>query len=212
MKVKICGITSLEDARAAVEAGADMLGFNFYMLSPRHTTPETCARITAALRGAGVGMVGVFVNHSVEQISAIMAGWGLDQAELSGNEPAETPTVLSGLGVRAFKALRPSGPEDLRRSLGRFLPPREAPAWLVDAYRAGEYGGTGATADWSLAAELAARAPLMLAGGLRPENVAEAVRQVRPWGVDVASGVESAPGKKDAQRMAAFIQAARSAE
>ena len=212
MKVKICGITSLEDARAAVDAGADMLGFNFFIASPRFISPDNCARITAALNGSGVSLVGVFVNASVEEIRAVQQGCGLDLAQLSGDEPPEVVTMLSMLGVRVVKALRPADPAALEADLARFMPRQEAPAWLVDAYRPGEYGGTGQTADWSLAAGLAARAPILLAGGLSPENAAQAVRQVRPWGLDVASGVESAPGKKDARRMAAFIQAARAGQ
>jgi phosphoribosylanthranilate isomerase len=113
--------------------------------------------------------------------------------------------------VRVVKALRPADLPALKADLARYMPREEAPAWLLDAHKPGEYGGTGHAADWSLAAGLAANAPILLAGGLRPENVAEAVRQVHPWGVDVASGVEWAPGKKDGQRMAAFVQAARAA-
>ncbi len=212
MKIKICGITSLTDARAALDAGADMLGFNFFIGSPRFITPDNCARITAALSGSGAALVGVYVNASVEEVSAIQRGCGLHLAQLSGDETPEAVTMLGMLGVRVVKALRPANPAALEVDLARYMPPSQTPAWLVDAYRPGEYGGTGQTADWSLAAGLAARAPILLAGGLRPENVAAAVRQVRPWGLDVASGVESAPGKKDAQRMADFIQAARSAQ
>ena len=117
--------------------------------------------------------------------------------------------LLAALGERGLKALRPADAEDLERSLLRYPKRSTPPAWLVDAFRPGEYGGTGQTADWSLASGLAARAPVLLAGGLRPENVRAAVLQVRPWGVDVASGVESAPGRKDFQKMTALIRAVR---
>lgn len=208
MRVKICGITSLEDALAAVEAGADLLGFNFYPPSSRFVPPEACAEIVAALRGTGVMCVGVFVNSPLDVIRAILDACQLDLAQLSGDEP---PEVVHALGERAFKTLRPADSTELDALLGRYPPRREAPAWLFDAYRPGEYGGTGTLANLELASELARRAPILLAGGLRPENVAGVVRRVRPWGVDVASGVESSPPRKDMLRMKQFIQAARTA-
>jgi len=209
MRVKICGLTSYEDAAAAVEAGADMLGFNFYPPSPRCIHPEDCRAWVARLRAAfsqRVVMVGVFVNASAAEVQAILDICGLDLAQLSGDESPET---LQALGERAFKALRPASPQDLTASVSRYPLCSTLPTWLIDAFRPGEYGGTGQTADWSLARELARQFPVMLAGGLRPENVDQAIAQVRPWGVDVASGVEYAPGCKDHDKMAAFIQAAR---
>jgi phosphoribosylanthranilate isomerase len=133
----------------------------------------------------------------------------LDFAQLSGDEPAETLAALPG---RAYKALRLGQPGDVPGALARYTPTLPEPAWLVDAYRPGEYGGTGARADWSLARDLAAQSAILLAGGLTPDNVADAIRQVHPWGVDVASGVESAPGVKQAAKMRSFIQAAHQAE
>jgi phosphoribosylanthranilate isomerase len=208
MKVKICGITNLEDALAAVEAGADLLGFNFYPPSPRYISPGSCAAILEGLerRRLQVVSVGVFVNASPAQVAAILSECGLAQAQLSGDEP---PADLELLGERAFKSLRPENPETLAAWVSRYPRRSLAPAWLVDAYRPGQYGGTGQVADWSLARSLAEQAPVLLAGGLRPENVAEAIAQVQPWGVDVASGVEFTPGRKDRQKMAAFIAAAR---
>jgi len=206
LTVKICGLTTLEDALAAVEAGADLLGFNFYPPSPRYISPAECARLAAELRkrGCSARLVGVFVNASAGEIEAILDGCALDLAQLSGDEG---PELVQRLGKRAFKAIRPAGPSEPD------YPARaEPPAYLIDAYRPGEYGGTGQTGDWRLAAELARRAPILLAGGLRSENVAAAVQQVHPWGVDVASGVESAPGRKDPDKMRAFIQSAREAE
>ena len=141
-----------------------------------------------------------FVNASVEEIRATMETCGLSLAQLHGDE---TPEMLNALDGKAFKAFRgvPVDVNGFARS--------EPPALLVDAAVKGVYGGSGVTADWSAAAELAKKYPLLLAGGLTPENVAEAVRQVKPWGVDVASGVESAPGEKDASKMKAFVQAVR---
>jgi phosphoribosylanthranilate isomerase len=208
IKVKICGITTLDDALAAVDAGADLLGFNFYDKSPRYIDPAACAAITHTLanRGSQVVCVGVFVNASLSEIEATLTQCGLDLAQLSGDEP---PTLLSALGERAIKAFRPQNPASLEVAL-KIYPQRSVPpAVLIDAYRPGAYGGTGQAADWSLAAGLARRLPTLLAGGLTPENVAGAVRQVHPWGVDVASGVESAPGHKDATKVAAFIRAAQ---
>ncbi len=210
-KIKICGIKTLPDALAAIEAGANYLGFNFYPKSVRFIEKETCAQITSVLKREHphIKLVGVFVNASVEEVRNILETCSLDLAQLHGDE---TPEMLKQLAPRAFKALRgvPENIEAYARD--------EAPACLIDAAVKGAYGGTGVTADWSAAAELAKRYPLLLAGGLTPDNVAEAVRQVRPWGVDVASGVEvplqsggkAGPGAKDAGRMKAFVQAVRS--
>jgi phosphoribosylanthranilate isomerase len=208
MIVKICGLTTLEDALAAIEAGADMLGFNFYSASPRHIFPKECARLTAALQGyrPAVMLVGVFVDASPEQITRTISECGLDLAQLSGDEPPET---LQRLGQRAYKALRPADPQNLLALVQKYPPRSTPPAYLIDAYRLGQYGGTGQSANWSLAASLSIRSPLFLAGGLTAENVITAIRQVRPWGVDVASGVETSPGRKNSEKMRAFIQAAK---
>jgi phosphoribosylanthranilate isomerase len=208
MKVKICGLTRLEDALAALDAGADLLGFNFHPASPRYIETAACAQMVSELRKRGVKtvLVGVFVNRPAGEIAAVLDACHLDLAQLSGDEPPET---LAALGRRAFKALRARDAQGLEESW-RVYPMRTSPpACLVDAYRPGLYGGTGQLADWSLAGRLARRAPILLAGGLTPENVAEAIRQVRPWGVDVASGVEASPGRKDPARVLAFIRAAR---
>lgn len=210
MKVKICGIKTLEEARSALEAGADLLGFNFYLPSPRFIAPPACAELVKALRelGTPARLVGVFVNSPTGEIATVLDLCGLDLAQLSGDEPPETLAALQG---RAYKALRPARPPDLEDSLLRYSASTDSPAWLVDAYHPTSFGGTGQKADWRLANRLAEVTPILLAGGLTPENVAEAVRQVRPWGVDVASGVESAPGVKDPARVRTFIQAARAA-
>jgi phosphoribosylanthranilate isomerase len=206
--VKICGVRTLEDALAAVDAGADMLGFNFYPPSPRYIDPAACAGLVARMSAARVRLpklAGVFVNEPPDTISRILRTCSLDYAQLSGDESPEDLLRLDG---RAFKAIRPrdvAGALDLARRYGRAAPP----AVLLDASATGLYGGSGAVADWSVAAALAAEMPLMLAGGLTPENVAEAVRAVAPWGVDVASGVESAPGVKDPRKMELFVRRTR---
>lgn len=208
--VKICGITHLEDGLAALQAGAGLLGFNFHQPSPRCLAAEDCARLVAALRASGYGFqaVGIFVNQGPDEIEALLERCGLDLAQLSGDEP---PTTLAALGERSLKALRPADVSALNHGLKRYPPRPSDPAYLIDSYRPGEYGGMGQIADWSLASGLAERYPILLAGGLTPANVAQAIRQVRPWGVDVASGVESSPGHKDPAKIAAFIQACQEA-
>jgi phosphoribosylanthranilate isomerase len=204
-KIKICGITNLKDALAAIEAGADLLGFNFYPKSPRYIDVGLCRGITSHLRNkfAHVVFVGVFVNLPAVEVYATLETCGLALAQLHGDE---TPENLAALNGRAFKAFRgvPGEITGYTRS--------PAPALLVDAAVKGVYGGSGVVADWTAAAELSKRVPLLLAGGLTPENVGEAVRQVHPWGVDVASGVEVSPGVKDAEKMAKFVAAVRQVE
>ena len=203
--IKICGIKTWKDARAAIEAGADFLGFNFYSKSVRFIEKEKCEEITNFLKKEfpQIKLVGVFVNSPVEEIKNILDVCSLDLAQLHGDE---TPEIFSRLAPRAFRAFRgiPENFSGYERS--------EAPVMLIDAAVKGIYGGSGKTADWSAAEKLARKYPLLLAGGLTPENVAEAVRRVKPWGVDVASGVESAPGEKDAEKMSAFVKAVREVE
>ena len=200
-KIKICGIKTVNDALAALDAGADLLGFNFYPKSPRYISVGQCRDVMSVMRKYGhITYVGVFVNASVAEIRATMETAALTLAQLHGDETFEMVQSLDG---KAFKAFR--GVPDVLNG----FPREDAPALLVDASVKGSYGGTGMTADWKSAAGLAKHAPLLLAGGLTPENVAHAVRQVRPWGVDVASGVESSPGVKDAAKMKAFVQAVR---
>ena len=203
-KVKICGIKTVTDALAAMDAGADLIGFNFYPKSPRYIDVGTCRDIMSVMRRYGhITYVGVFVNASVEEIRATIDTCGLSLAQLHGDE---TPEMLNTLDGKAFKAFRgvPADVNGFARS--------ESPALLVDAAVKGVYGGSGVTADWSAAAELAKKCPLLLAGGLTPENVAEAVRRVRPWGVDVASGVETRTGEKDAAKISAFVKAVKRLE
>ncbi len=198
-KIKICGITNLDDALAAVDAGADMLGFNFYPKSPRYLEIGICRGIAAVLckRHANITLVGVFVNAPVAEIRATIETCGLALAQLHGDE---TPEMLSALGGKAFKAFR-GIPDDITGYTRN-----AAPALLVDAAIKGVYGGSGVVADWSAAEKLSKRVPLLLAGGLTPENVGAALGQVHPWGVDVASGVESSPRAKDPQKMKRFVE------
>lgn len=208
MKIKICGITVLEDALAALDAGADMLGFNFYPLSPRCIARTACAEMIAAIRSRGYGatLVGVFVNLPPDEVRGILDECGLDLAQLSGDEP---PADLMRLRERAFKAIRPRDVGDAVELTTRYARRGASPALLVDAATgAGQFGGTGRTGDWDAARVAAAQHPILLAGGLRPENVAAAIAAARPWGVDVASGVEASPGRKDAAKMKAFVRAA----
>jgi phosphoribosylanthranilate isomerase len=203
-KIKICGIKTIDDALAAMEAGADLIGFNFYPKSPRYIDVGMCRNIMSIMRRYGqILYVGVFVNASVEEIHATMQTCGLDLAQLHGDE---TSKVLQALDDKAFKAFR-----GIPQSVAGFAN-QDAPAFLVDASVKGVYGGSGVTADWNGAAELAKKYPLLLAGGLTPENVADAVQQVKPWGVDVASGVECRPGEKDANKMKAFVKAIKRLE
>jgi len=200
-KIKICGIKNLSDALAALDAGADLIGFNFYLKSPRYIEVGRCRDIMSVMRKHGhITYVGVFVNASVGEIRATMETCGLSLAQLHGDETSE---MLNSLDNKAFKAFR-GIPENIN-GFSR----QDAPAFLVDAAVKGIYGGSGVTADWQGAAELAKEYPLLLAGGLTPENVAGALRQVRPWGVDVASGVEFAPGEKDPGKIKAFVKAVK---
>lgn len=220
MRVKICGLTNLDDALAAIDAGADYLGFNFYPKSPRYLAPERCAEIVTGLQSSVI-KVGIFVNEASEHVARVLDQCGLDLAQLHGDEP---PEVIAALNGRAFKAFRGLGERHAEFTRARSSPsPRgplsrwerglgsegESPAFLIDAYSPTHYGGTGHTADWGAARPLAQQYPFFLAGGLTPENVADAIAQVKPWGVDVASGVESAPGKKDHHKVIAFVNAAR---
>lgn len=218
MKVKICGITNLEDALVASDAGADYLGFVFYPPSSRAVDPHSVRKIAYHLleRTQRPRLVGVFVDQSAEAIAATLDYCWLDLAQLSGDEaPSLINDVASPLYGRCYKALRPLATAEAEAEAERYLPPAlphppSRPALLVDSYHPTMRGGTGETGDWLLSARLARNIPgLMLAGGLTVENVSEAVREVRPFAVDVASGVEASPGKKDHALVRRFIEAAR---
>lgn len=204
MKVKICGITNPDDARAAVAAGADALGFVFHKASARCVTAEVVRRIIASLPPFVVP-VGVFVNEDMKVVRDLMDSCGLALAQLHGNESA---AYCEQLGRPVLKAIR-------LRDMGSFLSLAEykgragVRGFVIDSYSESAYGGTGKTTDWSLAAEAAKTSSILLAGGLTPANVAHAIVKVRPYGVDVSSGVEVSPGKKDHAQVKAFIQAAK---
>lgn len=198
--VKICGLTTVNDAVHCAEAGADAIGLNFWPKSPRSTDIDTARAIVDAV-GHRVQTVGVFVDFSTAQISEIMTKTGIEWAQLHGGE---TPAEVAALLPHAYKAI---GVEDGSAiELARIYPGEHL---LLDASVPGVPGGTGRTFDWSIAAEVAKVRKLTLAGGLNPENVRRAIEVVRPFRVDVASGVESQPGRKDPALVEAFIAAAR---
>ncbi len=199
-RIKICGITNVDDAFCAVEAGADALGFVFYEKSPRYARPLKVQRIVAALPPF-VTTVGLFVNQSGETIRQIMRLTRLQVVQLHGDEPPaacrlDPYQVIKALPVRDESSL--SGAEDYPVS-----------ALLLDAWSGKQYGGSGRCFDWRLAGALSKKLPLILAGGLTPENVAAAIRQVGPYGVDVAGGVEDRPGRKNHDKIIQFVNAVR---
>jgi phosphoribosylanthranilate isomerase len=200
VRVKICGITSLDDALVAVDAGADALGFVFYPQSPRAVTPKTAGDIVARLP-AFVLAVGVFVNVDLAAVRQNMSDCGLQLAQLHGNE---SPAYCAELGRLAVKAIRVRDHRDLAT-----MSAYHVGAFLLDAFVPDTPGGTGTPIDWELAVDAKPFGPIILAGGLTPNNVGEAVRRVRPYGVDVSSGVELSPGKKDGAKVRAFIANAK---
>ncbi len=203
VKVKICGITNWSDARGAVEAGADFLGFNFYRESSRYIAPTAARRIVQRLP-AGVASVGVFVNEPEPEMLAIARRVGLDYVQLHGDE---TPEIVSRMG-RSFRVIKAIRVRDSFRvaQLANFT---RASSILLDGFDARLRGGTGKSFNWKLAKSAGLKRQIFLAGGLTPENAAEAVSAARPFAIDVCSGVESRPGKKDAARMRALVAAVR---
>jgi phosphoribosylanthranilate isomerase len=238
-------LTNLGDVKAAMAAGADLLGFIFFPKSPRYVTPEQVRDILAGANPAQMGVltVGVFVNEPPEAVARTLSFCGLDLAQLHGEEPPVALGLEAGpvealtleahtykakpaerlaeqakqspLRGRAFKALRPRSLKEAATAARRYALPAtlqgegSLPALLLDAYHPARRGGTGQAGDWQLAASLASQYPILLAGGLTPANVAQAVRIVQPWGVDVASGVEEAPGEKNHAAMRGFVAAAK---
>jgi phosphoribosylanthranilate isomerase len=210
VKVKICGITNWTDARRAIESGADLLGFNFVATSPRYVTPAKARRMVKKLPG-NISAVGVFENESEEAMLEIARSVGLDQLQLHGDETPAMVARLARNGRRlrviksVIKALRVK--KTFRASqLDAY---RRADAILLDAYSRKARGGTGKTFDWQAARRAKGHGRIFLAGGLTPENVGEAIRTARPYAVDVCSGVESRPGKKDARRMKSLVKAVK---
>ncbi len=204
-RIKICGITNIDDARLAVKLGADELGFNFYEKSPRYITPEAAKLIVDRLQ-KDVSVVGVFVNESIRAVMSIAETVGLGTIQLHGDEDIDfINAIRARTGLKVIKAIRVA-PDFAPSDATGF----DADAILLDGFSAKERGGTGETFDWELAQQVRALVPsLYLAGGLSPENVADAIRKVRPDAVDTCSRIESEPGKKDAAKLEAFIKAAR---
>lgn len=206
IRVKICGVTTIDDARYALEKGADALGFNFVPGTPRCLQVSDALTMAAALPPFGV-RVGVFVDESPEEVEAVFREVGLDAVQLHGGETPEDCRWLMDRGVRVIRALRVKGPETIDEA--DLYPDCTI---LLDTYRAGEMGGTGRTFNWEWACDLASSRTVIVSGGLRPENVAEVISRVRPYGVDASSGVEGEiPGLKDGDRVRAFIENARKA-
>jgi phosphoribosylanthranilate isomerase len=206
LRVKICGLTTPQDASAAIESGADALGFNFFSGSKRYVRPEIAGTWIGGLP-ADVEKVAILVNPSWDEAMAAARLAGITALQLHGAETPEFCRRLKEQGIRFEKALPVSGPDSVAA-----LPEFHTLTLLLDSGGAGEFGGSGRTFPWSIARDFVRARPAMrviLAGGLTPENVAEAVAVVRPFGVDVTSGVEASPGRKDHDRMRAFIAAAR---
>ena len=204
VKVKICGITNWPDARCAVEAGADFLGFNFYRPSPRYISPAKARAIIRRLP-RGIAAVGVFVNEPDSSMRKIARAAGLDFLQLHGEETPELVAQLRAT-LPVIKAVRVQNgfqPAQLVRY-------RRASAFLLDGFDPRRHGGTGNTFNWRLARRAGSRGRIFLAGGLTAENVAEAIRVARPYAVDVCSGVESRPGRKDPARISALMDAVKS--
>ena len=202
-KIKICGITNLEDAKAALDFGTDALGFVFFRESPRTISPQKAASIIAKLP-AFVTTVGVFVDERAEEILKIIEETGIDVVQLHGDETPEScllpRRVIKGIRVKSLESLEPlNAYQDI------------VSAFLLDTYAPNMPGGTGQAFNWEIAIEAKKFGSVILAGGLTPENISEAIRMVRPYAVDVSSGVELEKGKKDHQKMRLFIERARSA-
>jgi len=200
VKIKICGITESGDALHAVDCGADALGFVFYEHSPRAITPDKAQSIIAQLPPF-VTVVGLFVDEDPLIIRKVADYCKLDMIQYHGNETPDTVRKAPRRSIRALRIREDATLEDLEAY--------PASGLLIDAWVAGAFGGTGVLSNWQIAAEIAKKRPLILAGGLTPENVAAAIQTVNPYGVDVSSGVEYAPGRKDKKKVAAFIRTAQ---
>jgi phosphoribosylanthranilate isomerase len=199
-QVKICGVTSRQDAQVAVDAGADMIGLIFYPPSPRYVTPEQARTIVESLP-ATVAAVGVCVNESCATITQVVEASGVQVVQLHGTESPELCQQLPWRLLKTFRFTADVQPEMMRQY--------QVEAFLIEGFHAELYGGGGARADWHRVAELHTYGRIILAGGLTPDNVQEAIRVAQPYAVDVSSGVEAAPGKKDWHKVRAFLRNAK---
>ncbi|HJR77432.1 MAG TPA: phosphoribosylanthranilate isomerase [Nitrospiraceae bacterium] len=204
VQVKICGITNRDDAAAVVDAGADALGFVFHRKSPRYVEPQVVKSIVASLPPF-ILTVGVFVNEEAKVVRDLMDSCGLVLAQLHGEESAG---YCETLGRPVIKAIGLKDRASLL-ALAEYKGRAQVRGFLLDAFAPEAHGGTGRTTDWTIAAELAKSLSVILAGGLTPDNVATAVATVKPYAVDVSSGVEASPGKKDHAKIRAFVEAAK---
>ncbi len=200
VRVKVCGTTRLKDALLAVECGADAIGFIFYKKSPRCVTLKTAKEICSKLPPF-VHRVGVFVNETAETVNRIAGRCGLDAVQLHGDE---SPAFCKKIRHRVIKAIRVQNAGSLK-GLSNYT----VDGFLLDTFKEDQWGGTGKVFDWTLAQRAKRYGPVIIAGGLNPRNVKEAIRQVQPYGVDVSSGVEQSPGKKDPKKLKAFLKAVR---
>jgi len=198
-RVKICGITNLEDALKAAELGADALGFIFYKLSPRHISPRTAALIVRELPPFVVP-VGVFVDEEPGKVASVAAETGISAVQLHGSETPEYCERLMG-SLKVIKAVRIKERSDIMR-----LRSYNVSAFLLDTFREGVPGGTGETFDWEIALEAKALGRVILSGGLNPGNVREAIEKVEPYAIDASSGLETKPGKKDHKKLEKFME------
>ncbi len=199
-RVKICGNTQFKDAKLAVELGADALGFIFYRKSPRYVSVQKAREIIAQLPPF-IETVGVFVNETAERINRTVERCGLDAVQLHGDE---SPVFCRKIQCKVIKAFRLKDAASLAQVSNYIVR-----GILVDAFSPDAYGGTGKTCDWNLVKRAKKFGPVILAGGLTPDNVEEGIRVVKPWAVDVCSGVEKSPGKKDSKKLRLFIQRAK---
>ena len=197
VKVKICGMTNLKDVKVAVDGGVDAVGFIFYKKSPRSVTMQAVRKIVLELPPF-VDSVGVFVNETAEQINKIADRCNLDRVQLHGNE---SPTFCKKIRRRVIKAIRVKDIQSLKK-----LSDYPVSSFLLDTFSEDQYGGTGRVFDWNLAYPAKKYGPIILAGGLTPNNVRQAIQRIQPYGVDVCSGVESQPGIKDHKMMQTFLK------
>ncbi|HIJ72302.1 MAG TPA: phosphoribosylanthranilate isomerase [Planctomycetes bacterium] len=200
VKVKICGLTNLDDAQAAINLGADMLGFNFYPKSPRYISPVKAAEVIKRLPGF-ISVVGVFVNTDPDQIRKTIRSCQLDWVQFHGDETIQFCQGFISESVRTMKAIRVKTPEDVTKAQTYYTD-----AILLDAFSSEQYGGTGESFDWNIIGHIGKR--VFLAGGINPDNASEAVK-LGVYGIDVCSGVEAEPGKKDHDKMKTLFEKIR---